>query len=104
MCKKVTQEDVSAVIADEYYLNVAAAIEALDWTVTPSASLERLTMCVLVLRNGFVVQGFSACADPAAFDEEIGRLMARKDAESKVWPLLGYSLRESIYNETTKGN
>lgn len=58
--------------------------------------LDLLTFCVLVLRNGFTVTGQSACASPENFDAEIGMKVARADAESKVWPLLGYALRTRL--------
>lgn len=58
--------------------------------------LELLTFCVLVLSNGFTVTGESACASPENFDSEIGRKIARQNAVSKMWPLLGYALKERL--------
>ena len=59
-------------------------------------SLELLTFCVLVLRNGFTVTGESACASPENFDDEIGRKIARQNAVQKIWPLMGYALKEKL--------
>ena len=59
-------------------------------------SLDLLTFCVLVLRNGFTVAGESACASPENFDEEIGRKIARHNAVQKIWPLRGYSLKDKL--------
>ena len=59
-------------------------------------SLNLLTFCVLVLRNGFTVTGESACASPENFDAEIGRKIARKNAIEKIWPLVGYELRTKL--------
>ena len=59
-------------------------------------SLGLLTICVLVLRNGFTVTGESACASHENFDEEIGRKIARQNADAKIWPLMGYELRSKI--------
>jgi|GWRWMinimDraft_5_1066013.scaffolds.fasta_scaffold01624_3 hypothetical protein len=56
-----------------------------------------LTICVLTLTNGFTVTGESACADPANFDVDIGKKIARDDAFNHVWPLEGYLLRERMY-------
>jgi hypothetical protein len=64
-------------------------------TPSPSA-LKLLTFCVLVLRNGFTVTGESACASPENFNAEIGRKIARQNAISKVWPLMGYELRSKL--------
>ena len=62
----------------------------------PVCSLGLLTFCVLVLRNGFTVTGESACASPENFDAEIGRKIARQNAEQKIWPLMGYELRSKL--------
>ena len=59
-------------------------------------SLNLLTFCVLVLRNGFTVTGESACASPENFDAEIGRKIARQNAVEKMWPLLGFRLRDQL--------
>ena len=55
-----------------------------------------LTFCVLVMRNGFTVTGESACASPENFDAEIGRKIARQNAVAKIWPLLGYALKDRL--------
>ena len=59
-------------------------------------SLNLLTFCVLVLRNGFTVTGESACASPENFDAELGRKIARQNAINKVWPLMGYHLKQKL--------
>ena len=59
-------------------------------------SLDLLTFCVLVLRNGFTVTGESACASPENFDSEIGRKVARQNAVQKIWPLMGYELKSRL--------
>ena len=60
-------------------------------------NLGLLTFCVLVLQNGFTVTGESACASPENFDAEIGRKIARANAEEKIWPLMGYALRIKLH-------
>ena len=67
------------------------------WRDVPE-SLKLLTFCVLVLKNGFTVTGESACASPENFDTELGRKIARQNAISKVWPLMGYALKERLTN------
>lgn len=59
-------------------------------------SIPHLTICVMVLANGYSVVGTSAPADPENFDAEAGRSFARSDALRKVWPLEGYLLRERL--------
>ena len=63
-------------------------------------SLALLTICVLVLRNGFTVTGESACASPENFDAEIGHKIARQNAVAKIWPLLGFRLRDQLASDT----
>lgn len=58
--------------------------------------LDLLTFCVLVLQNGYTVTGESACASPENFDAEIGRRIARENAVQKIWPLMGYALKERL--------
>jgi hypothetical protein len=55
-----------------------------------------LTVCALTLRNGFIVTGESACADPANFDAEIAHKIARQKAREKIWALEGYALRSRL--------
>ena len=60
--------------------------------------LDLLTFCVLVLQNGFTVTGESACASPENFDAEIGRKIARDNAVQKIWPLMGYALKQQLHD------
>ena len=58
---------------------------------------ETMTVCVLTLKNGFMVTGESACAHPGLYDQAIGENIARNKAVEKIWPLLGYALRDRLY-------
>jgi hypothetical protein len=62
-----------------------------DYMVLPNSTV---TICNLVLENGYSVRGEAACVDPRNFDMEIGRQLAHRDAFSKLWPLEGYLLAE----------
>jgi len=66
-----------------------------DTPTVPSLSL--LTICVLVLKNGFTVTGESACASPENFDAEIGMKIARQNAKDKIWVLEGYALKDRLF-------
>ncbi|MCQ4165127.1 Gp49 family protein [Tahibacter harae] len=97
---RVTPADVQASIKSEFYFTAADGVMGASELGTRPAgraeSLNRLTFCVLVLDNGFTVTGESACASPANFDPEVGRLAARRSAETKIWPLLGFRLRDQL--------
>jgi hypothetical protein len=51
------------------------------------------TVCVVTLDNGHTVVGTSACVVPAKYNVAIGEDIAFKNAQEKVWALLGYELR-----------
>lgn len=79
--KRITPEDLDAEIVDE------------DYHVFTGSCL---TVCCLTLKNGFTVTGESACASPENFNAEIGQKIARSNARDKLWPLLGFRLRDEI--------
>lgn len=58
-----------------------------------------MTVAVLTLENGWVQEGFSACADPANFDAEVGKEMAINNAYEKIWTLEGYLLKERLFRD-----
>ena len=103
---RVTPADLQANIESWWYFTAAEGANGAAAAGTPyseqpplgaNSPLRLLTFCVLVLRNGFTVTGESACASPENFDPEIGRKIARQNAEQKIWPLMGYVLKERIY-------
>lgn len=96
---RVSLDDMKSKIAVEHYFTAGAAIAALDQpTLTwPVANpLDLLTICILVMRNGFTVIGKSAPASPENFDAEKGKTFAYEDAIKQLWPLEGYALRERL--------
>ena len=103
---RVKPEDITANIASEWYFTASDGVLGSRPGIegsrlhadTMGGSLHLLTFCVLVLRNGFTVTGESACASPENFDAEMGRNIARDNAFNKVWPLMGYALKERLAN------
>lgn len=102
---RVTTADIEKAIKEEHYYTaqqgvVGASIShghaCSDFSGNP---LSLVTHCVLTLHNGFTVQGVSAVASPENFDAEIGKKVARQDAVSKLWPLLGFALKEKLFQE-----
>lgn len=93
---RVTPADIEANIAGEYYFTAGEACPR----TTPEhfQAMDLLTFCVLVLKNGFTVTGESACASPENFDAEIGRKIARQNAIQKIWPLMGYELKQRLHD------
>ncbi len=96
---RVTPADIESNIASEHYF---LAADGTDYVSDERpAALELLTFCVLVLRNGFTVTGESACVSPEIFDAEVGRKIARANAVNKVWPLLGFMLKQRLHEAAT---
>ncbi len=58
------------------------------------------TICRLTLTNGYSTIGESAAVSLENFDEEIGRKVARENAREKIWALLGFLLKDKLYNQT----
>lgn len=90
---RVTPDDIEANIFSEHYFTAEQGVigSILVMTGEPqmvghSQHLGLLTICVLILRNGFTVTGESACASLENFDAELGRKISRANAVKKMWP------------------
>jgi len=99
---RITPADIEANIASEHYFTAAEGVIGgsimAGYTNAPCpTALALLTFCVLVLKNGFTVTGESACASPENFDAEIERKVARENAVLKIWPLMGYELKQKLH-------
>ena len=57
-----------------------------------------MTIASVRLKNGFVLVGKSAPADPENFNRELGAKFALEDAMRQMWPYEGYLLCEDIAN------
>lgn len=79
---RLTPADIDGVIKEE------------DYYVVPGTTT---TVCSLILTNGTVVVGSSACVSPENFDVEIGRKIARDNARHKIWELEGYLLKQRLW-------
>lgn len=100
---RVTPADIEAEIDGEYYFTAADGVQGafhkqdeLTRLTGAHGELRLLTFCVLRLKNGFTVTGESACASPENFNAELGQKIARTKAIDKVWPLLGFRLRDKL--------
>ena len=89
---RVTLAQVMGSIREVYYLNPG---DILEQTGSP---LNTITICVAVLYNGWVVTSRGvAPAAPENYDPEIGRKLAYEDVVRQIWPLMGFLLRQTIY-------
>jgi hypothetical protein len=109
---RITPADIQANIVSEHYFTAAqgdakavedgafanGSLNGAASRLVPAA-LGLLTFCVLTLQNGFTVTGESACASPENFNAEIGRKIARENAVQKIWPLMGYELKQRLHEQ-----
>ena len=108
--RRITPSPIDAEIRSEHYFIAGDAIQ-LDTAVHEFPEDEGwllgrtqvVTICVIQLKNGFVVTGDSAPADSANFDAQKGREAARENAVEKIWPLLGFRLRDELARGTAQG-
>ncbi len=96
---RVSLGDMEAKISEEHYFSAGSALSALNYGADyaqASNPLAILTICILVMQNGFTIIGKSAPASPENFDPDKGRRFAYEDAIKQLWPLEGYALREHL--------
>lgn len=69
-------------------------IEVVDY-INPEIA-PQMTIAVMKMKNGYVVLGQTAPADPENFNADLGKKFAREDAVRKVWPLLGFTMCDRV--------
>jgi hypothetical protein len=99
---RVTPSDIEANIDTVYYFTAGDGVHGVRLSEGEErsvyhSSLDLLIFCTIVLKNGFTVTGESACASPENFNAEIGRKIARQNAIDKIWPLMGYELKQRLH-------
>lgn len=105
-----TEEEVNAHVVTEGYFTALDALSKGAFLKMPNVllyethdnepdyqfstrALAGLTICVLVLKNGFTVTGTSICMDYDKFDALEGRKRARAQAITQLVPYLAFALR-----------
>lgn len=83
--KSVTQEDI-----DNLMKNATVKVETI---------LDKCTVVVVQLENGFILTDSSACVDPANYNEKIGAEICLEHIENRLWELEGYALQKRIFEE-----
>jgi len=95
---RVALADIEAAIGGVYYSTALKAVGAASEAISDEhrQPLGLLTLCVMVMRNGFTVIGKSAPASPENFNADLGRRFAYEDAIRQLWPLMGFALRDRL--------
>ena len=94
---RVSLKMIEERIAETHYFLLGEAFDA-----AAGHPANTMTMCALILKNGFVVVGHAAAAAPENFNPELGRKLARENALRQLWPLMGYALRERLSSEADR--
>lgn len=101
---RITPSHIEDCIASVHFFTAADGVNSAkrpDTVISDDSlqSLELLTICVLVLKNGFTIVGKSACASPENYNADIGKDVAWRDAKEQIWPLEGYLLKQNLYEQ-----
>lgn len=96
---RISLDYIESQVAVKFYTTGQACADAAGITTSGDArdaikdwpSLNSMTICLLVMRNGFVVIGKSAPLDPANFNAELGQKFAYEDAVRQCWPLYAFA-------------
>jgi hypothetical protein len=91
---RVTLSHLESIIMNEHVFVLGDALSALGHPVPDETKV--YTICAIVLKNGFVVTGESACASPENFDRELGAKIARQKAKDQLWGFEGYLLKSKL--------
>ena len=91
---RVSLADIEGAIAARYDTTADKCFDA--GSVPVMDELKLLSVCFLVLKNGFTIVGKSAPASPANFNAELGRKFAYEDCIRQLWPLMGFALRDRL--------
>lgn len=117
----VTREQVEAEVAETHFFTAWEGAQFAFWCkaaeIMDEQALElygerephrdgplgRVTMCVLVMRNGFTAVGVNeGPVSPVNHDPELGKKYAYEQALDKVWLVLGYQLKDRLAAEESK--
>lgn len=100
----VSKTSIEAKIRGVYFINAGAAVQASDqgYNERDLEELKLVTICIIIMENGFKVEGTSACVDPSRYNEAIGRKEAYDNAFEKIWEKEGYLLKQKLFEESQK--
>lgn len=83
---RVTKEQIEARISD----------------VTFTRLNDTVTICNIMLDNGYSVRGESACVNPENYRQDIGERIAYDNAFQCLWPVFGFLLAEDQFRSKSR--
>ena len=99
---RVTLADIEGEISHVYYMNgnqfaANAQVIAHKDKNTHTLQMQTVTICMMVLKNGYVVIGQATPASPENYDKAHGRKLAYDKCIQQLFPILGYQLKEQLH-------
>lgn len=91
---RVSLSDIESNISYKLTFTLDKASDAMGVPTVDAFKL--MTVCALVMKNGFVFIGKSAPASADNFNAELGAKLAYEDAVRQIWPMMGYALRDKL--------
>lgn len=85
---RITKEFIEDNISGVYYATADAIADA---------ACGHLTLCILLMKNGFMAVGESAPMSPANFNADLGKQLAYENAFRKLWPLYAFATMEENF-------
>lgn len=76
---------------------INALLESAEISV--ETKIDKVTVVVCKLKNGFVITEASGAVDPANYSEEIGKEVCMNRIKNKLWELEGYCLQKRVAGE-----
>ena len=100
----VSKSSIEAKIRGVYFINAGEAIKTSNggYTDRDLAELNLVTICIIILENGFKVEGTSACVDLGGCNIIKKRKEAYDAAFEKIWEKEGYLLKQKMFEENQK--
>lgn len=87
---RISLNDIVGAIRDTHYTTADLALGIVDW------DLAILTLCILKMKNGFIVIGKSAPMSRENFNAELGKKLAYEDCVRQLWPLMAFAAKEKV--------
>jgi Phage protein (N4 Gp49/phage Sf6 gene 66) family len=100
---RVSLKDIEAEISSIAYMTGAKFLSHADVLHSPTKShpvlqASTLTICMVTLKNGWMVTASGAPASPENYDAKQGQKIAYDKCVAQIWPLMGYQLKEQLHN------
>lgn len=97
---RITLDYIVGQIGRVYYIDgqtvarYAFSTDTMDKVMAPTSELLVITICMMVLKSGFVVVGKAAPMSPANYDRTKGQLFAYEDCIRQCWPLFAFAEKQ----------